>query len=152
MDQIWRPPGPGDTKLACLAVFFVLQFFLRCSFFCIAVFFALQFFCVAVFFALQFFLRRRIFCVSDSRHGKPMRADRSRACEACGVDGLSTSGPLSLQPECSLNRQSKCIWTWNSNSSISSNKNSTSSHISSCGPKQSGARGHKNLAPLGGSV
>ena len=29
-----------------------------------------------------------------------MRADCSTAFEACGVDGLSTSGPLSLRPKC----------------------------------------------------
>ena len=110
----------------CVAVFFTLQFFalqfvfalqsflrcncfLHCSFFCIAIFFGMAIFCVAVFLHCSLFLCRTFFCVSDSRQGKPMRADRSRACEACGVDGLSTSGPLSLQPKCSSNRQSKCL-------------------------------------------
>ena len=46
----------STATAAATAVFFALQFFLRCSFFALQFFLRRSFFCVAVFFALLFFV------------------------------------------------------------------------------------------------
>ena len=52
-DYYYRYRDYRYRSFFCVAVFFALQFFLRCSFFC-----------AAVFFAPQFFLRRSFFCAA----------------------------------------------------------------------------------------
>ena len=58
--------GPPDhrTGVVIIAVFFALQFVLRCSFCSRCIFLHCSFFCVAVFFTLQFFLRCSFFYVA----------------------------------------------------------------------------------------
>ena len=79
-----------------------------------------------------------------------LETDASRSVQS--VRGMQPRWPKSFwafEPSAKtpLNLKPKSLWTWRSNSSISNSNTSMSSHICSCGPKQSGSRGHKNLAP-----